>query len=168
MWRNLVIQALYQAAIIVSFQFKGVSQTIIFNSFVLCQVFNLVNAREVEKKNVFKGIHQNPLFWVSVGVFLALQMAFTETAHILVGVPRLNCVQWLVCVLVGMLSWATDWVTKCTSALWNCLIGLLGSHIAGTIRMIPSTALLLQISHPILRCHSPETEQDLNLVSIKT
>ena len=177
MWRNLVIQALYQAAIIVSFQFKGqtildvseeVSQTIIFNSFVLCQVFNLVIAREVEKKNVFKGIHQNPLFWVSVGVFLALQMAFTETAHILVGVPRLNCVQWLVCVLVGMLSWATDWVTKCTSALWNCLIGLLGSHIAGTIRMIPSTALLLQISHPILRCHSPETEQDLNLVSLKT
>uniref|UniRef100_A0A2N9IIL7 Uncharacterized protein n=1 Tax=Fagus sylvatica TaxID=28930 RepID=A0A2N9IIL7_FAGSY len=103
MWRNLVIQALYQAAIIVSFQFKGqtildvseeVNQTIIFNSFVLCQVFNLVNAREVEKKNVFKGIHQNPLFWVSVGVFLALQMAFTETTHILARVPRLNCVQW--------------------------------------------------------------------------
>uniref|UniRef100_A0A2N9IK13 Uncharacterized protein n=1 Tax=Fagus sylvatica TaxID=28930 RepID=A0A2N9IK13_FAGSY len=108
MWRNLVIQALYQAAIIVSFQFKGqtildvseeVNQTIIFNSFVLCQVFNLVNAREVEKKNVFKGIHQNPLFWVSVGVFLALQMAFTETTHILAKRPKIE-----LCAMVSLCS----------------------------------------------------------------
>ena len=64
MWRNIVSQALYQTAISMFFQFKGqtilginkkVSDTIIFNSFVLCQVFNIINARELEKKNVFRG-----------------------------------------------------------------------------------------------------------------
>ena len=94
MWRNIASQALYQATISVAFQFKGqtfpgisnkVSKTVIFNSFVLCLVFNQVNARELEKKNVFKSIHWNPLFWVSMGVILILQVALIEIAHIIVG-----------------------------------------------------------------------------------
>uniref|UniRef100_A0A7N2LT81 Cation-transporting P-type ATPase C-terminal domain-containing protein n=1 Tax=Quercus lobata TaxID=97700 RepID=A0A7N2LT81_QUELO len=138
MWRNIVSQALYQVTISVAFQFKGqtipgisnkVSKTIIFNSFVLCQVFNQVNARELEKKNVFKSIHRNPLPWVSVGVILILQVAFIEIAHIIVGNARLNWMQWFSCLLAGMVSWASDWVTKSTAELWNCLTRLLGSHL---------------------------------------
>ncbi|KAL0012129.1 hypothetical protein SO802_007237 [Lithocarpus litseifolius] len=126
MWRNIVSQALYQVTISVAFQFKGQiipgisnkdSKTIIFNSFVLCQVFNQVNARELEKKNVFKSIHRNPLFWVSVGVILILQVAFIEIAHIIVGNARLNWVQWFSCLLAGMVSLAIDWVSKCTAEL---------------------------------------------------
>nr|POE81709.1 calcium-transporting atpase 12, plasma membrane-type [Quercus suber] len=123
MCRNIVSQALYQVAMLVTFQFKGqtipgisneVSKTLIFNSFVMCQVFNQVNAREVEKKNVFKSIHQNPLFGVAVGLNLVLQVAFIEIAHILAGNARLNWVQWFICLLLGMVSWVCDWVTKCT------------------------------------------------------
>ena len=33
------------------------------------------------KKNVFKSIHRNPLFWVSMGVILILQVALIEIAH---------------------------------------------------------------------------------------
>ncbi|KAI6694212.1 hypothetical protein NL676_021922, partial [Syzygium grande] len=71
MWRNLVAQATYQMAVLLTLQFKGesifgvdeaVKQTLIFNAFVLCQVFNEFNARKLEKKNVFKGIHKNKLF----------------------------------------------------------------------------------------------------------
>ncbi|XP_039155496.1 putative calcium-transporting ATPase 13, plasma membrane-type [Eucalyptus grandis] len=69
MWRNVVAQATYQMAILVTLQFKGesifgadeaVKRTLIFNVFVLCQVFNEFNARKLEKK-VFKGIHKNKL-----------------------------------------------------------------------------------------------------------
>ena len=158
MWRNIVSQALYQVTISVAFQFKGqtipgisnnVDKTIIFNSFVLCQVFNQVNARELEKKNVFKSIHRNPLFWVSMGVILILQVAFIEIAHIIVGNARLNWVQWFSCLLAGMVSWASDWVTKCTAELWNCLTRLLGSHLRTINIPLDSTSNLeLPLTHP--------------------
>nr|XP_023887495.1 putative calcium-transporting ATPase 13, plasma membrane-type isoform X2 [Quercus suber]POE67329.1 calcium-transporting atpase 12, plasma membrane-type [Quercus suber] len=158
MWRNIVSQALYQVTISVAFQFKGktirgisnkVNKTIIFNSFVLCQVFNQVNARELEKKNVFKSIHRNPLFWISVGVILILQVAFIEIAHIIVGNARLNWVQWFSCLLAGMVSWASDWVTKCTAELWNCLTRILGSHLRTINIPLDSTSNLeLPLTHP--------------------
>ncbi|KAG6695535.1 hypothetical protein I3842_09G102700 [Carya illinoinensis] len=147
MWRNLVSQVLYQVAILMAFQFKGqailhikekVSKTIIFNSFVLCQVFNQVNARELEKKNAFRGIHRNILFWVAVGVTLVLQVAFIEIAHIVSGCARLNLVQWLVCLLIGVVSWTIDCTTKCTSGcIRDWLIAPINSHM-GVNSMTPS------------------------------
>ena len=145
MWRNLVIQALFQAAILLTLQFKGqtildiskkVNKTIIFNSFVLCQVFNHLNSSGLEKKNVLKHIHRNP-FLVAVVVTLVLQLTFIEIAHIL-GNARLNWVHWFVCLLVGMVSWVNDLVKKCTYALWKWLTGRAGSHRA-TITFRPST-----------------------------
>ncbi|CAN4108593.1 unnamed protein product [Withania somnifera] len=59
MWRNLLAQALYQVTLLLILQFKGsaifhvnkkVKDTLIFNTFVLCQVFNEFNARNLEKK----------------------------------------------------------------------------------------------------------------------
>uniref|UniRef100_A0A7N2LSR9 Cation-transporting P-type ATPase C-terminal domain-containing protein n=1 Tax=Quercus lobata TaxID=97700 RepID=A0A7N2LSR9_QUELO len=92
MWTNVVIQALYQSGVSVTWQFKGqtmiginkeVSNTIIFNSFVLCQVCNIINARQVRKMNVVEHFPRNPLFWLAVGVILLLQVAFIEITHIL-------------------------------------------------------------------------------------
>ncbi|WMV47818.1 hypothetical protein MTR67_041203 [Solanum verrucosum] len=71
MWRNLMAQALYQIAVLLTLQFKGelifgfnkrVNETLFFNTFVLCHVFNEFNARSMEKKNVFEGIQKNKLF----------------------------------------------------------------------------------------------------------
>ncbi|VVA30664.1 PREDICTED: calcium-transporting ATPase [Prunus dulcis] len=136
MWRNIVSQALYQSAILVSFQLKGqtvpgiskkVSESIVFNSFVLCHVFNQVNSRELEKKNVFRGILHNQWFWVSVGGTLVLQVAFIEISHILVGNARLNWAQWGVCLLIGMVSWEIDLVVKCVSGV--VVNGTFSSHV---------------------------------------
>ena len=144
MWRNLVSQALYQVTILVTFQFKGeailgiskgVSKTIIFNTFFLCQVFNQVNARELERKNIFRDIHSNPWFLVAVVVIVGLQVAFIEIAHFFVSNARLNWVQWFVCLVIGMVSWAIDWATKYTS---GCIMDCFdGSHM-GTIGTTPS------------------------------
>ncbi|XP_050371602.1 calcium-transporting ATPase 12, plasma membrane-type-like [Argentina anserina] len=125
MWRNIISQALYQTAILVSFLYKGpaipgiskkVSESIVFNGFVLCQVFNQVNSRELEKKNIFRGIFSNVWFWVALGAILMLQVGFVEIAHIVVGNARLNWAEWGICLLIGIVSWAIDLVVKCATS----------------------------------------------------
>ena len=87
MWRNILFQALYQVVAILILQFSGesifhvnerVKDTMILNTSVLCQVFNQVNARRLETKNVFKGIHKNKLFLGIIGMTIILQMVVVE------------------------------------------------------------------------------------------
>ncbi|KAM7501058.1 hypothetical protein LguiA_025472 [Lonicera macranthoides] len=131
MRRNIVTQALYQTAILVTFRFKGeaiidinhkVSETMIFNCFVLCQVFNQFNARELERMNVFKGIHQDHWLWLAVGGTALLQEAFIEIAHIVSGSARLTGKQYAICLLIGMVSWAIDLAVKCISQVFEGLL----------------------------------------------
>ncbi|KAI5332490.1 PREDICTED: calcium-transporting ATPase [Prunus dulcis] len=124
MWRNILIQVAYQTAMLVTLQLKGktflginqkVSESMVFNAFVLCQVFNQINARQPEKKNVFSGILLHPWFLVSLVFALTLQLSFIEIAHILVGNASLNWKEWGVCLLIGMGSWPIDSAGKCAS-----------------------------------------------------
>ncbi|KAF3945903.1 hypothetical protein CMV_027770, partial [Castanea mollissima] len=112
-WRNVVIQALYQLGVLLTCQFKGqtiiginkkISDTIIFNIFVLCQVCNIINARQVGNKNVLQPFPRNPLFLLAVGVIPVLQVAFIEIAHILVANASLTWIEWIICLSVGMVS----------------------------------------------------------------
>ncbi|PON34010.1 P-type ATPase [Parasponia andersonii] len=116
MWKNIISHAIYQATILVLFQFKGLSflginhkahKTIIFNSFVLCQLFNQFNVKEVVVKNNLRA-----MFWVAFGVTLVLQLIFIEIAHLLAGNSRLNWAQWCICILIGMVPTAMDWAEK--------------------------------------------------------
>nr|XP_048332902.1 calcium-transporting ATPase 12, plasma membrane-type-like [Ziziphus jujuba var. spinosa] len=48
--------------------------TLIFNAFLLCQVFNEFNARNLESiKNVFKGVHRDIAFLVCIGISISVQ-----------------------------------------------------------------------------------------------
>lgn len=121
MWTNIISQAIYQATILVTFHFKGqailginkkVKKTIIFNSFVLCQLFNQFNSRELVLQNKFRSIHKNHWFWVALCLTVVLQETFIEIAHILVGNARLNWSQWGICFLIGIVSMVIDWAEK--------------------------------------------------------
>ncbi|KAK4394994.1 Calcium-transporting ATPase 9, plasma membrane-type [Sesamum angolense] len=77
MWRNLIVQAVYQVAVLLVLNFCGISilklekdekahaymvkNTVIFNAFVFCQIFNEFNARKPEEINVFSGVTKNHL-----------------------------------------------------------------------------------------------------------
>ncbi|KAL5988707.1 putative calcium-transporting ATPase 13, plasma membrane-type [Asimina triloba] len=122
MWRNLTAQALYQVAILLTMQFKGelifgvnrkVRDTMIFNSFVLCQVFNEFNARKLEKKNVFEGIHRNRLFVGIVAGTVVLQVVMVEFLKRFADTERLNWGQWGACVGIAAASWPIGWLVKC-------------------------------------------------------
>ncbi|XP_043718872.1 putative calcium-transporting ATPase 13, plasma membrane-type [Telopea speciosissima] len=121
MWRNLMAQALYQVSILLTLQFRGesifsvdtkVNDTLIFNTFVLCQVFNEFNARKLEKKNVFKGLHKNKLFLGIVGITIILQVVMVEFLKKFANTERLNWKEWCVCIGLAAISWPIGWIVK--------------------------------------------------------
>ncbi|CAI9781215.1 unnamed protein product [Fraxinus pennsylvanica] len=122
MWRNLLAQAIYQITILLTLQFKGksifnmeekVNDTMIFNTFVFCQVFNEFNARKLEKKNVFKGIHKNGLFLGIIVVTLILQVVMVEFLKKFADTVRLNWAPWGICILLAAFTWPLGWIVKC-------------------------------------------------------
>ncbi|KAL7220305.1 hypothetical protein ACSBR2_013220 [Camellia fascicularis] len=121
MWRNLLAQAFYQIAVLLTLQFGGksifgvntnVNNTLIFNTFVLCQVFNEFNARKLEKKNVFKEIHRSKLFLTIIGITIVLQVVMVEFLKKFASTERLNWWQWVVCIGFAAVSWPIGWLVK--------------------------------------------------------
>ncbi|MFS8018625.1 putative P-type Ca(2+) transporter [Helianthus anomalus] len=104
MWRNLLAQAIFQITVLLTFPFKGkaifnvderVKDIIIFNTFMLCQVFNEFNSRKLEKRNIYKGIHKKQIFLKKFA-----------------DIERLNGVQWGICIGIAVLLWPIGWVVK--------------------------------------------------------
>ncbi|KAL3603575.1 hypothetical protein D5086_004434 [Populus alba] len=121
MWRNLLAQAFYQITILLTLQFAGesifnvsaeVNDTLIFNTFVLCQVFNEFNARNMEKQNVFKGIHSNHLFLGIIATTIVLQVVMVEFLRKFASTERLNWWQWVTCIAFAAVSWPIGWFVK--------------------------------------------------------
>lgn len=121
MWRNLMSQALYQIAVLLTLQFKGesifgvgskVKDTLLFNTFVLCQVFNEFNARKLEKKNIFEGINKNKLFLAIISVTIILQVVMVEFLKKFANTERLNWGQWGACIGIAAVSWPLGWLVK--------------------------------------------------------
>uniref|UniRef100_A0A6N2MCY8 Calcium-transporting ATPase n=1 Tax=Salix viminalis TaxID=40686 RepID=A0A6N2MCY8_SALVM len=125
MWRNLLAQALYQVTILLTLQFKGkaifgvdeeVKNTLIFNTFVLCQVFNEFNARKLEKINIFKGIYKNKLFLAIIGITIILQVLMVELLNKFASTERLNWQQWGACIAIAVLTWPIGCLVKLHSS----------------------------------------------------
>ncbi|XP_047317808.1 calcium-transporting ATPase 12, plasma membrane-type-like [Impatiens glandulifera] len=123
MWRNIIAQAVYQITVLIVLEFKGtqflsvnekIKDTVVFNSFVLCQVFNEFNARNIEKKNIFTGgkRNNNILFFGIILVTVLLQVLVIEFLNNFASTQRLNWVQWFVCILIGFLSCPIAFLVK--------------------------------------------------------
>ena len=120
MWRNVLAQAFYQIAVLLTLQIKGksifkckkVNDTLIFNTFVLCQVFNQFNARQLVKKNIFKGIHTNKLFFRIISITIILQVVMVEFLKQFADTNRLNWLQWGACIGIVVVSWPIGWIVK--------------------------------------------------------
>ncbi|KAI3952092.1 hypothetical protein MKW92_019427 [Papaver armeniacum] len=150
MRRNIFVQVCYQGIVLLIFQFihsqdflglvaPKVKKAMIFNSFVLCVVFNQFNAREPENKNVFKGIIRSHWFFVSVGAPIILEVLLMEFGERVTGFPRLNKMQWLACISFAIMSWPIDYAMKCISSYFaNRSVGRLNS--TGPLQSTPSTS----------------------------
>lgn len=121
MWRNILAQSLYQIAVLLTLQFKGesifrvtpaVNDTLIFNTFVICQIFNEFNSRKMEKQNVFEGILGNRLFLGIIAATILLQVIMVEFLKKFADTERLNWGQWGICILIAAISWPIAWCVK--------------------------------------------------------
>ncbi|PIN02933.1 Calcium transporting ATPase [Handroanthus impetiginosus] len=148
MWRNLLAQALYQIVVLLTLQFKGesilgvsekVNDTVIFNTFLLCQVFNEFNARKLEKKNVFEGIHRNKLFLGIIGITVVLQVVMVEFLKKFADTERLNWGQWGVCIGIAAASWPIGFLVKFLPVLERPLFSYFSLKKIRGIEFVDST-----------------------------
>ncbi|CAN1256208.1 Putative calcium-transporting ATPase 11, plasma membrane-type, partial [Linum perenne] len=126
MWRNIFGQSIYQLAILGVLNFGGKQllslegpdatitlNTLIFNSFVFCQVFNEINSREIEKINVLKGMFTS---WVFLGVMTAtvvFQVIIVELLGTFASTVPLSWELWLLSILLGAVSLIIAVILKC-------------------------------------------------------
>ncbi|KAK1268674.1 Calcium-transporting ATPase 1, plasma membrane-type [Acorus gramineus] len=117
MWRNIMGQAFYQFIVIWYLQTEGKSlfrldgpdagltlNTLIFNTFVFCQVFNEISSREMEKINVFDGILKNYVFVAVLSSTVIFQVIIVEFLGEFANTTPLTLTEWFVCVVIGFLS----------------------------------------------------------------
>uniref|UniRef100_A0A8C1V0M7 Calcium-transporting ATPase n=1 Tax=Cyprinus carpio TaxID=7962 RepID=A0A8C1V0M7_CYPCA len=121
MMKNILGHAVFQLIIIFTLLFVGTifdidsgrnaplhsppseHYTIIFNTFVLMQLFNEINARKIHgERNVFDGIFSNPIFCSIVLGTFAIQIVIVQFGGKPFSCSPLNVEQWLWCLFVGM------------------------------------------------------------------
>uniref|UniRef100_H3C883 Calcium-transporting ATPase n=1 Tax=Tetraodon nigroviridis TaxID=99883 RepID=H3C883_TETNG len=77
--------------------------TIVFNTFVLMQIFNELNARKIHgERNVFEGVFNNPIFCSIVLGTLIIQILIVQFGGKPFSCMRLTIEQWLWCVFFGL------------------------------------------------------------------
>ncbi|XP_073030933.1 calcium-transporting ATPase 1-like [Primulina eburnea] len=117
MWRNILGQSIYQFVVIWYLQTSGKSvfyldgensdtilNTLIFNSFVFCQVFNEISSREMEKINVFKGILNNYVFVGVLSCTVLFQVIIVQFLGTFANTYPLTMRQWSTSILLGFLG----------------------------------------------------------------
>ncbi|XP_016083352.1 plasma membrane calcium-transporting ATPase 3 isoform X6 [Ornithorhynchus anatinus] len=142
MMKNILGHAVYQLTIIFTLLFVGEiffdidsgrnaplhsppseHYTIIFNTFVMMQLFNEINARKIHgERNVFDGIFGNPIFCTIVLGTFGVQIVIVQFGGKPFSCSPLTTEQWLWCLFVGVgeLVWGQVIATIPTSQL-KCL-----------------------------------------------
>ncbi|KAM1657430.1 hypothetical protein TB2_045690 [Malus domestica] len=115
-WGNIAVQVLYQASIllilhvmgnVVPSMNEGVRNTMIFNTFTLCQVLNLFSAMDIVKKEMLVVVLRSHWFLMALAAVLIIQVIIVEFGKGLASCVRLNALQWLICCVLAALSWGS-------------------------------------------------------------
>ncbi|XP_006872248.1 PREDICTED: plasma membrane calcium-transporting ATPase 2 isoform X3 [Chrysochloris asiatica] len=139
MMKNILGHAVYQLTLIFTLLFVGEKMfqidsgrnaplhsppsehyTIIFNTFVMMQLFNEINARKIHgERNVFDGIFRNPIFCTIVLGTFAIQIVIVQFGGKPFSCSPLELDQWMWCIFIGLgeLVWGQVIATIPTSRL---------------------------------------------------
>ncbi|XP_026217475.1 plasma membrane calcium-transporting ATPase 1a isoform X1 [Anabas testudineus] len=121
MMKNILGHGVYQLIIIFSLLFAGEKMfdidsgrnaplhappsehyTIVFNTFVMMQLFNEINARKIHgERNVFDGIFNNPIFCSIVFGTFIIQIVIVQFGGKPFSCVSLSIDQWLWCTFLG-------------------------------------------------------------------
>ncbi|XP_004625086.1 plasma membrane calcium-transporting ATPase 2 isoform X1 [Octodon degus] len=139
MMKNILGHAVYQLTLIFTLLFVGEKMfqidsgrnaplhsppsehyTIIFNTFVMMQLFNEINARKIHgERNVFDGIFRNPIFCTIVLGTFTIQIVIVQFGGKPFSCSPLQLDQWMWCIFIGLgeLVWGQVIATIPTSRL---------------------------------------------------
>lgn len=130
-WVNIAIQASYQTSILLLFQLKGqaitdmndaVRKTMVFNTFILCQIFNQFNAMDIVKWEVFWVFLQNYSLLLTLTVVIVTQVVLIHYLGSITHFEKLNAVQWTCCFLVAALPLGFDRALSWLAGIWSLFL----------------------------------------------
>lgn len=116
MWRNILVQATYQLALLVVLLNKGPVWfdcedgsthhfSILFNAFVFCQIFNEFNAREIgDLFDPLRSLKKSPMFLFVIGFTLIAQWCIVEYGGDFTQTTPLTFAEWRITALLGAVS----------------------------------------------------------------
>jgi Ca2+-transporting ATPase len=84
----------------------------IFNTFVFMQVFNEINARNMEELNVFRGLFTNRIFMGVLGFTGLAQFLIVQFAGDFAQTIPLGWQHWIMSVIIGMVTIPIAFVVK--------------------------------------------------------
>ena len=126
MWKQITGQNIYKLTVIFVLYFAGGDilgydlsdpdkklelDTVIFNSFVWMQIFNIFNNRRLDNKlNIFEGIHRNHFFTFIVVLIIGLQVMiiFVGGRAFQIKPGGIDSTQWAISIVTGFICipWA--------------------------------------------------------------
>jgi magnesium-transporting ATPase (P-type) len=116
MIRHIACQATFQLVLLLVLLFAGAKffnvepgsvkhNTIIFNTFVFCQVFNELNARSLtDEWAVCKNLHHSPVLLIINIITIAFQIVIVELGGPFTKTTGLSLDEWLITVALGMVA----------------------------------------------------------------
>ncbi|KAG5642715.1 hypothetical protein DXG03_002291 [Asterophora parasitica] len=125
MYKQILIQSIYQIVVILIFHFLGhqilglelngdpahdklanlTVQTLVFNAFVFAQIFNSVNCRRLDRKlNIFEGVLKNRYFLAITAIEIAVQVLIVFVGGDAFQVTRVGGREWGISLALGIVS----------------------------------------------------------------
>ncbi|GAA5824988.1 hypothetical protein JCM11251_006053 [Rhodosporidiobolus azoricus] len=123
MWIMIIGQAIYQIIVALVLHFAGRAifghsesgptaiddrndrETLVFNAFVFSQIFNMLNARRLDRKlNVFTGIWKNPYYLVIFLIMVGGQAIIINFGGAAFHVHRIGWNYWIISIIIGFIS----------------------------------------------------------------
>ncbi|KAJ3045045.1 Calcium-transporting ATPase 10, plasma membrane-type [Rhizophlyctis rosea] len=96
------------------------TKTLVFTTFILCQVTNEICARQLTGElNLFKNFFRNRLFVLIMIVIIAVQVVVVLVGQSFFNTSNLTGQEWVLCILlaIGNLPWV--FFTRCLSKAWH-------------------------------------------------
>ncbi|KAI8072590.1 PMCA-type calcium-translocating P-type ATPase [Gongronella butleri] len=114
MWKMIIGQSIFQVIVTLVLLYSDILaydsedmilQTIVFNTFVFCQIFNEINCRRIDSKlNVFSNILANKFFMFIFLLCVFLQAIIVNFGGAAFQVTPINGTDWAISIIIGMFS----------------------------------------------------------------
>lgn len=120
MWKMIIGQAIYQLVVTFILYYVGPSilnyvpdgpqiRSVVFNTFVWFQVFNMLNNRRLDNKfNIFTGMHRNYFLLGILAIMIGCQVMIMYVGGRAFSINRIGGKDWGISIVLGALSlpWA--------------------------------------------------------------